>query len=68
MHTEFHNKTLESKLTNNSVITTLQTKFGKKTPISVFFTTDGKLGKIEIGKDLTTAEKNWITDKYPELE
>ena len=68
MHTEFHNKTLESKPTINSVIAILQKKFGKKTPLSVFFTSDGKLEKIEIGKNLTIAEKNWVKDKFPELE
>ena len=53
--------------TINSAIAVLQKKFGRKTPISVFFSSDGKLEKIEIGKDLTTTEKKWISDKFPEL-
>tara|TARA_B100000929_G_C15181638_1_gene308960 strand:+ start:22 stop:240 length:219 start_codon:yes stop_codon:yes gene_type:complete len=67
MHTEFYNKILEPKPTINSAIAVLQKKFGRKTPISVFFSSDGKLEKIEIGKDLTTTEKKWISDKFPEL-
>ena len=64
-HTEFNNKTSQPKI--KDVIKLLQNKFGLKTPISVSMNSDGTIKKIEIGKNLTLAEKNWVKDKFPEL-
>ena len=63
----FKNKTLLEKLETKNVIKTLQNKFGKKTPINVFLNSNGIIEKIEIDKKLTSLEKKFVTDKYPEL-
>ena len=62
---EFKNK--KKCIDNKEVLKTLQNKFGKKTPLGVLMNIDGTLKKIIIDKELTSAEKKWIKDKYPEL-
>ena len=64
METIFKNKTIQPTI--NSIIKTLQNKFGK-IPISVFLNSNGTREKIEIGKKLSSLEKNWVKDKFPEL-
>ena len=63
--TEFLNK--KKFIDNKEVLKILQNKFGKKTPLGVLMNIDGTLKKIIIDKELTSAEKKWIKDKYPEL-
>ena len=65
-HTEFNNKVIHPS--TRDILKILQKKFGSKTPISVSGKRDGTLKKIEIGKDLTSTEKKWVKDLYPELE
>ena len=65
-HTEFNNKVIHPS--TRDILKILQKKFGSKTPISVSGKRDGTIKKIEIGKNLTIAEKNWVMDKFPELE
>jgi len=67
IETIFKNKTTPEKLSTKTVIRTLQNKFGKKTQINVFLNSNGIIEKIEIGKKLTSSDKNWVKDKYPEL-
>ena len=50
------------------LITWLQTKFGKNTPMGVSLNRDNTVKKIDIGKKLSNADKKIIIDKYPELE
>ena len=65
-HTEFNNKIIYPN--TKDIIKILQNKFGVKTPISVSINrSNGTIKKIEIKKNLTTSEKKWIKDKYPEL-
>ena len=62
---EFKNK--KKCIDNKEVLKTLQNKFGKKTPLGVLMNIDGTLKKIIIDKELTSAEKKWVKDKFPEL-
>lgn len=62
---EFTNK--KKFIDNKEVLKTLQDKFGKKTPLSVLMNSDGTLKKIIIDKELSSSDKKWVKDKYPEL-
>ena len=62
---EFTNK--KKFIDNKEVLKTLQDKFGKKTPLGVLMNSDGSLRKIIIDKELSSSDKKWIKDKYPEL-
>jgi len=62
---EFKNK--KKCIDNKEVLKILQNKFGKKTPLGVLMNIDGTLKKIIIDKELTSAEKKWVKDKFPEL-
>ena len=62
---EFTNK--KKFIDNKEVLKTLQDKFGKKTPLGVLMNSDGTLKKIIIDKELSSSDKKWIKDKYPEL-
>ena len=62
---EFTNK--KKFIDNKEVLKTLQDKFGKKTPLGVLMNSDGTLKKIIIDKELSSSEKKWVKDKFPEL-
>jgi len=62
---EFTNK--KKFIDNKEVLKTLQDKFGKKTPLGVLMNSDGSLRKIIIDKELSSSDKKWVTDKFPEL-
>ena len=64
-HTKFKN---DKDVLTSDVIIWLQTQFDKKIMIGVSLNHDGTIKTLEIGKELTIADKKKITDKYPELK
>jgi len=65
IRTQFNNK--KSIATSHSIIKLLQDKFGNKTPLQVSINADGTVKKLIIDKELSSADKKWVKDKYPEL-
>ena len=63
--TEFTNK--KKFIDNKEVLKILQDKFGKKTPLGVSRNPDGTLKQIIVDKELSSSDKKWITNKFPEL-
>ena len=63
--TEFLNK--KKFIDNKEVLKILQDKFGKKTPLGVSRNPDGTLKQIIVDKELSSSDKKWITNKFPEL-
>ena len=63
--TEFLNK--KKFIDNKEVLKILQDKFGKKTPLGVSRNPDGTLKQIIVDKELSSSDKKWITNNFPEL-
>lgn len=65
-HTKFLNKL--NKRDSNNIINWLQKNYGKKTPLRVTQYNDGTIKELNIGIQLTKADKEKLVKEFSELE